>query len=281
MQIKTLGSSGGMHAHSRTSTFLLDGDVLIDAGTGVLDLELSEQYQINHIFLTHAHFDHIVGLPLMADSVLVHRIDNGLGPLKIHARPEVLQALHQHILNNHIWPDFTRLPSPHAPTLQLCPLDVGQTVALPDYRRVEAICAVHSVPSVGYAVIESLPGQPQYAWIYTGDTGRNPLLWQRINTMRTEGTRIRWLVIEISFGNGEQAFADLTGHLTPQALAKELEQLEHGDIDIYITHMKPSETSTILSQLQALRQVAQAKKCRVHVIPRHHIFRHPGSALGK
>ena len=36
---------------------LIDDDVLIDAGTGIGDLELSDLDSIRHVFLTHAHLD--------------------------------------------------------------------------------------------------------------------------------------------------------------------------------------------------------------------------------
>ena len=48
---------------------LVDNDVLIDAGTGIGDLALEEIDPIRHVFLTHAHLDHIAGLPMLADSV--------------------------------------------------------------------------------------------------------------------------------------------------------------------------------------------------------------------
>ena len=44
---------------------LIDDDVLIDAGTGIGDLELSDLDSIRHVFLTHAHLDHIAGLPML------------------------------------------------------------------------------------------------------------------------------------------------------------------------------------------------------------------------
>ena len=49
MQIRVLGCSGSIAAGSRTTSFLLDDDVLIDAGTGVGDLTLDELARIDHI----------------------------------------------------------------------------------------------------------------------------------------------------------------------------------------------------------------------------------------
>jgi hypothetical protein len=42
MQIRVLGCSGSIAAGSRTTSFLVDDDVLVDAGTGVGDLTLDE-----------------------------------------------------------------------------------------------------------------------------------------------------------------------------------------------------------------------------------------------
>ena len=55
MRIRTLGCSGGIGAGSRTSSLLIDNDVLIDAGTGIGDLSLEDLDSIRHVFLTHSH----------------------------------------------------------------------------------------------------------------------------------------------------------------------------------------------------------------------------------
>ena len=69
MRIRILGCSGGIGAGSRTSAMLIDDDVLLDAGTGIGDLELDDLHAIRHVFLTHAHLDHIAGLPMLIDSM--------------------------------------------------------------------------------------------------------------------------------------------------------------------------------------------------------------------
>ncbi len=53
MQIKILGWSGGIGAGLRTTSFMLDDDILIDAGTGLGDLPLNQMTGIRHIFLSH------------------------------------------------------------------------------------------------------------------------------------------------------------------------------------------------------------------------------------
>lgn len=268
MQIKVLGAAGGVDAGDRTMGFLLDGDTLIDAGTGVWDLPLVVQQGINQVFLTHAHFDHLVGLPFLADSVSRYRADRALNPVRVYARAAVLEELRRCIFNNHIWPDMTRLPSLLHPTLEFLPVEVGNKIALPGGRLVEAISAVHTVPSVGFAVHHH--GD---TWLFTGDTGRNPLLWQYINQLPNQGQHLRWLVTECTFANDDQAFADLTGHYTAHSLSLDIgEHLKRGDFDIYLGHLKPSEKEAIQRGLDGLHRVAQEKKCRIHLLQKGQVF---------
>ena len=52
MKIKVLGCSGGIGGPARTTALLIDDDILIDAGTGVADLEPRALAAIDHVFLT-------------------------------------------------------------------------------------------------------------------------------------------------------------------------------------------------------------------------------------
>ncbi|HTP74246.1 MAG TPA: 3',5'-cyclic-nucleotide phosphodiesterase, partial [Burkholderiaceae bacterium] len=128
MQIRVLGCSGSIGGDSRTTSFLLDHDVLIDAGTGVGDLSLNELNAIDHILISHSHLDHILAIGLMADSVMRRRV--GREPIQVHALPATIDALRTHIFNGVIWPDFTRLPTAEAPMLKLVPFEVGQVITL-------------------------------------------------------------------------------------------------------------------------------------------------------
>ena len=70
MRVRILGCSGGIGGPSlRTTAMLVDHDILIDVGTGVGDLSIAELVQIDHVFITHSHLDHIACLPLIGDSV--------------------------------------------------------------------------------------------------------------------------------------------------------------------------------------------------------------------
>src|SRR6187431_945169 len=108
--IRVLGCSGSIAAGSRTTSFLLDDDVLIDAGTGVGDLSLDELAQIDHIFITHSHLDHVLAIGLLADSVTRRRVAAAAPPVVVHALAETIDALRRYIFNGVIWPDFSRLP---------------------------------------------------------------------------------------------------------------------------------------------------------------------------
>lgn len=122
MHIKVLGWAGGIGGHLRTTSFMIDDDVIIDAGTGLGDLPLNQMTGIRHIFLTHSHMDHITGLPLLADSMFgVHQ-----EPIMVYAQEKTIKALKSHIFNWVVWPDFSELPSKEFPCLEFRIMQPGE-----------------------------------------------------------------------------------------------------------------------------------------------------------
>src|SRR5678810_449946 len=77
MIVQVLGCSGSIAAGCRTTSFLLDDDVLIDAGTGVGDMPLDALARIEHILISHLHLDHILSIGLLAESVRRERAARG------------------------------------------------------------------------------------------------------------------------------------------------------------------------------------------------------------
>lgn len=243
MQIRVLGCSGSIAAGCRTTSFLVDDDVLVDAGTGVGELTLDEMSLVDHIFITHSHLDHVLAIGLLADSVTRARRARNRPPIQVHALAPTLAALRNHVLNGVIWPDFTRLPDPQDPVLALVPIEVGQVVRA-GAALVEALPASHTVPAVGYAVTPA-ERPDSGAWVFTGDTGPNPLLWARLATLKVAA-----LVIETAFRDDEDALAEISRHLCPKRLRTELLQLRE-PTDVYITHIKPGEVDTVMSEIAA------------------------------
>ncbi|HQC97795.1 MAG TPA: 3',5'-cyclic-nucleotide phosphodiesterase, partial [Aquabacterium sp.] len=106
---------------------------------------------------------------------------------------------------------------------------------------IEVLPALHTVPAVGFAVHDDAG-----CWVFTGDTAPNPALWQRLADMT-----VRTLVIETAFRNDEQALAEVSGHLHPAALGRELQQLRQ-PAAVYVTHIKPGELDAVMAEIAAL-----------------------------
>ncbi|NRT56831.1 MBL fold metallo-hydrolase [Sphaerotilus uruguayifluvii] len=243
MNLRVLGCSGSIALDNRTTCFQLDEHVLVDAGTGVGDLTLDEMAGIDHIVLSHSHLDHVLGIPLLADSVMQHRLARpDFRPIQVHGLPETLDALQRHLFNNVIWPDFTRLPTRQRPILELVPFAIGDRLELAGLT-IEVLPAHHTVPACGFAV-----DTPSGWWVYTGDTGPNPALWERLR-----GRPIAQLVIETAFSDEERALAEVSRHLSPSMLAEELSRLDLDcDTSVAITHVKPGEMAAVTGQLATL-----------------------------
>ena len=237
MRLRVLGCSGGIGGrHLRTTSFLVDNDVLIDAGSGVGDLPLAELTRIDHIFVTHSHLDHVTSIPFLVDTVGGMRDK----PITIHASAPTIEILKNHLFNWAIWPDFTEIPTAEAPFLRYEAIEVGQTVSL-GTRRFTAIPAIHAVPAVGYH-LDSGRG----SLVFTGDTGPNDELWRSVNKI----ANLKALIIETAFSNKERYLAEISRHLCPSMLADELAQFE-GRADVWITHLKPGEIELIMEEIEA------------------------------
>lgn len=236
MKVRVLGCSGGIGARARTTSFLVDDDILIDAGTGVEDLTIAELTSIDHVFLTHSHLDHIAALPLVVDSVGARRGK----PLVVHALPETIAALKAHIFNWVIWPDFTEIPHYERPWMRFEPLTVGAVVEVGG-RWIRSLAANHTVPALGFHLYHE-----RAALVFSGDTGPNDEFWRQVNGVQN----LRYLIIETAFSNREQDLAVTARHLYPIQLAEELSKLQR-EPQVLITHLKPSDADLIAREVQA------------------------------
>lgn len=236
MKLRVLGCSGGIGGRPlRTTSFLIDHDVLIDCGTGVGDLSIAELAQIDHVFLTHSHLDHIACLPLMIDTVG----DMRNRPLTVHATEATLEILRAHVFNWAIWPDFTEIPSAASPFMRYEPLQVGAPVVL-DGRRIVPLPACHTVPAVGYQIDSG-----RASLVFSGDTGPCPALWEAVNKI----DNLRYLLIETAFSDRERRLAAVSRHLCPGMLAEELACLQR-NADIYISHLKPGQVELTMQEIE-------------------------------
>jgi len=219
----------------RTTSFLLDSDILIDAGSGVGDLTLAELSQIDHIFVTHSHLDHVTSIPFLVDTVGGMRSK----PITLYATRATIEILKNHLFNWAIWPDFSEIPTMEAPFLRYREIEVGQPIALGS-RTITPIPARHTVPAVGYHLDSGTS-----SLVYTGDTGPNDALWRVVNRIGN----LKFLIIETAFSNKERHLAELSKHLCPSMLAEELVKFER-DAEVYVTHLKPGETELTMQEIE-------------------------------
>lgn len=248
MKLRVLGCSGGIGKGLHTSTYMIDDDVLLDAGTGVGDLSLAEMRKIKHVFITHSHMDHVLSIPLLVDTLFA---DLQQQPLQVHARAETIAVLKQHIFNWQLWPDFTELPNKESPALKLIEMNPGDKISLGG-RNFEMVDVNHTVPASAY-IIESA----EKVFAYSGDTTTNDNLWARLNQYK----QLDFMVIETAFADEEIELAKLAKHYCPSLLAQDLKKLKH-QTTIGVSHLKPGDEARIfqecvdaVSSEQELRQL--------------------------
>jgi cAMP phosphodiesterase len=238
MRLRVLGCSGGELLRHRTTCFLVDGRLAIDAGALTSSLSLEELIAVDDIVLTHSHFDHVKDVPLLSD-LLVGRRGK---PVRVHASTACARTLRGSVFNDELWPDFTRIPDLRDPVIEIVPFDPERPFKAGRYT-VTPVPVSHPVESVGLVVADG-----RSAIAVSGDTGPTDRFWKRVNAEK----RLRALLVELSFPNSLQGLADVSGHLTPRTLELELAKLERNGFPVLLYHLKPAHLRELRRELAAL-----------------------------
>lgn len=236
MKLTILGCSGGIGSGRHTTCFQVDDDILIDAGTGITTLSFEQLLAIDHVFITHTHLDHVLGLPLLLDAVGEKRST----PVVVHALPEVLDILAADLFNWRLWPDFRVIPSVAAPWMRFEPMMMGAGVTL-GVRSFIPLPVQHVVPACGFQI-----STPAGSLAFSGDTGRSDAFVAALNAI----SDLRHLIIETSFENALADIAQESQHHWPDSLAAELTGLNVHP-EVWITHLKPGNEAAIMEELRA------------------------------
>ena len=243
MKIQVLGCHGsdltvnekGRTLSYRSSGFLIDDQLLIDAGTAASVLTLEAQQHIRHVLLSHLHMDHVKELPALVDNLFGIREF----PLTVWSTPDILCSLKDSLFNDVLFPNFFALPSRHSPTILDLPLRLGAPTTISSYRVIP-IAVNHTVSTVGYLIEDD-----HAAFVYSGDTYETEALWSLASSIQN----LKAVLIETSFPNDMWDLARESKHLTPLLLAQEFKKIGRPDVQLYVYHLKPQYRHLIFQQL--------------------------------
>ena len=242
MNIRVLGAFGSEGLGQRPSAFLVNDRTLVDAGSVTGALTVPEQLQIEHVLVSHSHFDHVGGLAYLTETLACCTATRSVTVTSIDA---VVDALRTAVFNNVVWPDFAQIPSSASPVVRYRALveDAEQRVG---DLWVTPVAVSHTVPTAGFIVHDGTRG-----FVYSGDTGPTDALWKAIRGL----TGIRAILLECAFPNRLAGLAETARHMTPTRIARELDKLP-ADVPVWIFHVKPqfyAETAEELSRLDGNR----------------------------
>lgn len=237
MKVKILGCYGGALPGHRTTNFVVNDTIAIDAGALVQGLEFEEQLRIRHVFISHTHLDHTNSLPFLIDNIF------GMTDQAVHvyALPVVIESMKRHLFNDETWPDFSKIPDEESALLKFHPIEPLECVTV-DGVTVTAVPVNHIVPCTGFLCDDGTS-----AVLYSADTGPCPGLYEFANGVEN----LKALITEVSFPSEMGEIAELSKHLTPELLRGELARLEK-KVDVFLYHLKPPHIERLHEEIRAL-----------------------------
>jgi cAMP phosphodiesterase len=242
MKLQLLPSSfeedGRASARQHLSCFIVDDLVAIDAGSLAMATNPTQKQKVRDVILTHAHLDHIAGLPLFIDDLFANLTE----PLRVYAPAEVIEVLERDIFNWSVYPRFSELKNENGKVLEYRPFEIGEQFSV-GHLRVRAVEVNHKVPSVGLIVSN---GEVTFAM--SGDTAETKEFWERVNQEEI----ISAVLIECAFPNKLNELARISYHLTPKTMQRELRKNYHQNCLTYIVNLKPMYREEIVREIEEL-----------------------------
>lgn len=219
-------------------SLIVDDRVAFDAGSIAIATNADQRRLIRDVVLSHAHLDHIAGLPLFIDDQFVLLEE----PVRVHGLPEVLEVLQRDVFNWRVYPDFSELSNDIGSVLSYCPFASGTEVKVA-HLTVQPIAVNHGVPSCGFIVSD---GQASIAM--SGDTASTDEFWDRVNRVENLGL----VIVECAMPDRLRSLAARSHHLTPTQMAQELERLERNDVKVLVSNIKPNYMEEVTEEIAAL-----------------------------
>lgn len=237
MRIEVIGPDGAPGPGRLPLTLLVDGTLMIDAGSAVSGLDPARAPAVKTVLLTHAHLDHVRELGFLP----FHRDPERDGLLEIAGPRKVLEAVRTAVFNKAFWVDFERPRPPRRPGIRYRPLE-PRAPATFGSLRVEGVPLAHSVYECWGYVIEGNGASIVTAF----DSGPTDAIWERARSL----PRVDAVLYDVSFPD---RFADvLNEHNTPATLAREVAKLRPHRPRVVALHLKPEFRDETREELRAL-----------------------------
>lgn len=234
----TIEPDGRASLRQHQSCFVIDGSIAFDAGSLAISATPAERANVRDIVLSHAHLDHIAGLPLFIDDLFPVLRE----PIRVHAAASVIEALEENIFNWTIYPRFSELVNEHGPVIEYRKFENGQIFSIGNISVIP-VEVNHNVPSSGFVISD---GRSTIA--ISGDTAEAGGFWEVVNGLNS----LDAILIECAFPNEHSELAARSFHLTPKLLAEELKRCQLGKAAIYAINIKPAYYDSIVAELREL-----------------------------
>lgn len=237
MLVRIIGGHGGVSPGFKATSYLIDGKLLIDAGSVASGIQIEEQSHIDYMLISHAHLDHISDLAFIADNCF------GLKgrPFEVYANKPVKDAIKTNLLNDIIWPDFSALPNKENPTLRFHDIVPEMSLILGDYR-IMPIPVNHQGGALGFIV-----ERKNASVVFTQDTGPTDKIWEYAKKVKN----LKAIFTEVSFPNALSKVAADSLHHTPNTMREEIKKMPP-DVPIFLGHLKPNFQSQLFKEIDEL-----------------------------
>ena len=234
----TIDENGIASQRQHLMSIVIDDRVAIDAGSLAFSCTDLQRRQVRDIILTHAHLDHIAGLPMFIDDLFAS-LDE---PVRIHATREVIEILERDIFNWAVYPRFSELMNKHGRVVEYREFKQGAKFAA-QHLTITSAAVNHKVGASGYVISDG-----NAAIGITGDTAETDDIWPALDSIEN----LKAILIECAFPNEMSDLATVSNHLTPEKLEREIEKVHNADCEIYVINMKPMYRDTIIEQIAGL-----------------------------
>ncbi|QOP44995.1 MBL fold metallo-hydrolase [Sulfurimonas paralvinellae] len=239
--IRVLGAFGTKAKGFGTTSFMLNPTTTVDAGN-LLDALEKESIEVENIWLTHSHLDHIVDIAYILDNYFSQRTKT----LNIMGLPETIKAVKENFLNDTVWPDFStiKLYGKDAMVVKYIEIEANKSYQISENETIRPFLTDHTVASCGYVYTIDNASVMITADTYSLDNVKNIL---------ETNPDIKSVIIECSFSNNMKTLALESKHLTSELLFAQLNSFKRDDFSLYINHIKPTYRQKIVEEIEAFR----------------------------